>query len=194
MRNPESGGLVGRRTGENDDAMRPSSQDPLNRWLAAERGDRPEEAEAALFELFETLPLLAPGAGFAGRVLARAGFRPAGVFESLWARAVIALCLLATGVSLLWLPPALKALAGTWSLGNPIELATRLVVDWSLRAVKVLKLWDWFFSVGGALAKPLATPEVAVVLAGCLLVSTLAFRFLRDLMTDERSWTYVDPV
>jgi hypothetical protein len=174
--------------------MRPPSHDSLNRWLAAERYDRPDEAEAALFELFEALPLLSPGEGFAGRVLARAGFRPAGLFESLWARAVLALCLLATGLSLLWLPQTLKALAGTWSPGNPIELATRLMVGWSLWLVKVLKLWDWLFSVGGALAKPLATPEVAVVLAGCLLVSTLAFRFLRDLMTDERSWTYVDPV
>lgn len=174
--------------------MRLSSHDSLDRWLAAERGDHPDEAEAALFELFETLPLLAPGMGFADRVLARTGLRPAGVFESLWVRAVIALCLLATGLSLLWLPQTLKALAGTWSLGSPIELAPRLLVDWSLWLVKVLKLWDWLFTLGEALVQPLATPEVAAVLAGCLLVSTLAFRFLRDLMTDERSWTYVDPV
>lgn len=175
--------------------MRPPTHDSLNRWLAAEREDRPDEAEAALFELFETLPLLAPGAGFADRVLARTGLlRPASVFESLWARATLALCLLATGLSLLWLPQTLKALAGTWSLGSPIELAVRQTVDWTLWMVTVLKLWDRLFTLGEALAKPLATPEVAVVLAGCLLVATLAFRFLRDLMTDERSWTYVDPV
>lgn len=175
--------------------MRPSpNDDSLNRWLAAERDDRPDEAEAALFELFEALPRLAPPAGFADRVLARAGFRPARVFESLWVRAVIALCLLATGVSLLWLPTAVKALAGTWSLGNPIELGARLLVDWSLWLVTVLRLWDWLFTLGEALAKPLVTPEVAAVLAGCLLVATLAFRLLRDLMTNERSWTYVDPV
>lgn len=174
--------------------MRSSSHDSLNRWLAAERDDRPDEAEAALFELFETLPLLAPGVGFADRVLARAGLRPAGVFESLWARAAIALCLLATGLSVLWLPQTLKALAGLWSPANPFELAARLLVEWSSRVVTVLKVWDWLFALGGALAKPLATPEVAAVLALCLLVSTLAFRFLRDLMTDERSMTYVDPI
>jgi hypothetical protein len=175
--------------------MRPSPTDPLNRWLAAERDDHPAEAEAALFELFEALPLLAPGAGFADRVLARTGLlRPAGVLESLWVRATLALCLLATGISLLWLPQTLKALAGTWSLGNPIELAVRLLVDWSLWLVAVLKLWDRLFTLGETLAKPLATPEVAAVLAGCLLVATLAFRFLRDLMTNERSWTYVDPI
>ncbi|HSF39985.1 MAG TPA: hypothetical protein VLT87_09350 [Thermoanaerobaculia bacterium] len=176
--------------------MRPSPHDSLNRWLAAERDDRPDEAEAALFELFEALPLVAPPAGFADRVLARAGFlaAPASWFESRWVRVTIALCLLATGLFLLWLPAAVKALAGTWSPGSPIELAARLLVDWSLRLVAVLRLWDWFFTLGEALAKPLATPEVAAVLAGCLLVASLAFRFLRDLMTNERSWTYVDPV
>lgn len=176
--------------------MRPSPHDSLNRWLAAERDDRPDEAEAALFELFETLPLLPPSAGFADRVLARTGFVAArvSVFESRWVRAVIALCLLATGLSLLWLPAVLTALAGLWSPGNPIELAVRLLVDWSLQVVTVLRLWDWLFTLGETLVKPLATPEVAAVLAGCLLVASLAFRLLRDLMTNERSWTYVDPV
>src|SRR5689334_727019 len=112
--------------------MRPSPHDSLDRWLAAERDDRPDEAEAALFALFETLPLLAPQAGFADRVLARTGFGAARVrvFESLWVRGLIALCLLTTGLSLLWLPAAVKALAGTWSPGNPIELAVRLLVGW----------------------------------------------------------------
>jgi hypothetical protein len=41
---------------------------------------------------------------------------------------------------------------------------------------------------------PLATPPVAAVLGGCLLVSILAFRFLHELITRERSWTYVDPI
>lgn len=175
--------------------MRPSPHDSLNRWLAAERDDRPDEAEAALFELFETLPLMAPPVGFADRVLARAGFvaAPVSVFESLWVRAVIALCLLATGFSLLWLPATVKVLAGAWSLGNPVELATRLLMDWSVWVVTVLRLGDWLFTLGEALAKPLVTPEVAAVLAGCLLVASLAFRLLRDLMTNERSWTYVDP-
>ena len=178
--------------------MRPSPHDSLNRWLAAERDDRPEAAEAALFELFEALPLVAPPAGFADRVLARAGFlaAPASLFERRWARVAIALCLLATGLFLLWLPVTLKALADTWSwsLGSPVELAVRLLVDWSLWVATVLRLWDWFFTLGEALAKPLATPEVAAVLAGCLVVASLAFRLLRDLMTNERSWTYVDPV
>ncbi|HKV13383.1 MAG TPA: hypothetical protein VJ725_34900 [Thermoanaerobaculia bacterium] len=176
--------------------MRSSPHDPLNRWLAAERDDRPDEAEAALFELFETLPLLAPGAGFADRVLARAGFMPAPVslFESRWVRIAIALCLLATGFSLLWLPAAVTAVAGLWSVGSLFELATRLLVEWCVRGATVLRFGEWLFTLGEALARPLATPEVAAVLAGCLLVASLAFRFLRDLMTNERSWTYVDPV
>ena len=60
--------------------MRPHPQDiqdALNRWLAAEQLDSSEEADGALRELFEALPLLAPAAGFADRVFARAGLRPA---------------------------------------------------------------------------------------------------------------------
>ena len=47
--------------------MRPSHHEALDRWLAAERGDRYDEADAALREMFEALPLLAPPAGFANR-------------------------------------------------------------------------------------------------------------------------------
>ena len=183
--------------------MRPFDEDALNRWLAAERDDRSDEAEAALLELFEGLPLLAPPAGFADRVLLRAGIvpvvtaapaRPA-LFARLWVRMAVALCLLATALSWLWLPQTLRALAGTWhwSLGGLFEAGTHLLIEMSLGMATAIRFGDWFFSVGEALARPLLDPEVSAVLAGCLLVSILAFRALRDLMTRERSF-YVDPV
>src|SRR5262245_65998595 len=100
--------------------MRTSHQNALDRWLAAERGDRAAEAEGALRELFEALPLIAPPAGFADRVLVRAGLAAArrDFFASRAVRLVLVLCLAATGFGALWLPPTLRALAGLWSFGG----------------------------------------------------------------------------
>jgi hypothetical protein len=61
------------------ESMRPSHHDILDRWLKAENDeqqDRGDEAEAALQALFATLPPLRPPAGFADRVLLRAGLAP----------------------------------------------------------------------------------------------------------------------
>lgn len=177
--------------------MRSIDEEALNRWLAAERDDRSEEAEAALLELFEALPPLAPPAGFADRVLLRVAV-PAPVrasfFARPWARLSVALCLLAAALSWLWLPGLLRALAGTWSLGGLFEASAHLLVESTLGLASAIRFGGWFFSVGEALARPLLDPELSVILAGCLLVSIVAFRALRDLMTRERSWTYVDPV
>jgi hypothetical protein len=44
------------------------------------------------------------------------------------------------------------------------------------------------------LAAPFATPAVALIMIGCLLVSLVAFHFLRNLMTRDRSWAYVESI
>jgi hypothetical protein len=172
--------------------MRRSHQDALDRWLAAERHDRPEEAEGALFALFEALPLIAPPAGFADRVLVRAGLQAArrDLFASRAARLVLALCLTATALGGLWLPPVLRALAGIWSLSDLVRggvLALTEAMQWLASA---LRLWELLLTVGRALA----LPQVTAALLICLLVSSLAFRFLRDQISSERNWTYVDHV
>ena len=176
--------------------MRQSRHDALERWLEAEREDRSDAAEAALLELFESLPLTAPPAGFADRVLARAGLVE--VRQDLFAwrplRVVLALCLLATGLGALWLPPVLGFLAGLWSVGGVVRGALRVMTDAASWLVKALRLWDFLLMVGHALARPLAEPQVMAILLGCLLASGLAFRFLRDQITGERNWTYVDPI
>jgi hypothetical protein len=176
--------------------MRQPRHDALERWLAAEREDRSDAAEAALLELFESLPLMAPPAGFADRVLARAGL--AGARQDLFAwrplRVVLALCLLATGIGALWLPPVLRFLAGLWSVGGVVRGGLRVVTDAAGWLATAIRLWDFLLTVVHALALPLAEPRVAAVLVGCLLASALAFRFLRDQISGERNWTYVDPV
>jgi len=177
--------------------MRHSHQDALDRWLAAERHDQAETAEAALFELFEALPQVAPPAGFAGRVLVRAGLQTAAARADLFAwrplRIVLALCLVATGLGALWLPPVLSALAGFWSFSGLVRGAVWATTEAVHGLASVLRLWDLMTPIGRALAQSISVPPVMAILVGALLVSSLAFRFLRDQLTGERNWTYVDP-
>jgi len=190
--------------------MRSAHQDILDRWLAAEQNDRADEADAALAALFTALPPLLPPAGFADRVMLRARLEmetemvtervavamPAPVrrslFASLWVRGALTLCLLAIGVSVLWLPQMLHAVAGLLSVGGLVRIWTSSLVTACRWLGSVLGLWDFLMTVGRALATPLETPTVALALVSCLLVSLLAFRFLRGLITRDRSWTYVN--
>ena len=172
--------------------MRSAHQDLIDRWLTAEQGDRADEAEAALAALFTALPPLQPPAGFADRVMLRAGLAPRSFFASLWVRGGLTLCLLAIGASVLWLPQMLRALAGLLSVGSLVRLWTGSLVAACRWLGSALGLWDFLLTVGRALAAPLETPAVALALVSCLLVSMLAFRFLRGLITRDRSWTYVN--
>lgn len=176
--------------------MRPSQQDALDRWLAAEREGRDGEAEAALLELFEALPLAAPAAGFADRVLVRAGLQtaaPADLFAWRPLQIVLGLALFATGLGVLWLPSVLRLLAGLWSVGGAVQVGIRVVTGASDGLATALRVWDFLLSIVHALAQPLAVPQVQAILLLALLASGLAFRFLRDQIAGERNWTYVDP-
>ena len=175
--------------------MRPSHHDALDRWLHAERDDHPEQADAALFELFEALPLIAPPAGFADRVLLRAGIQAAAkrdLFASRGARLVVSLGVAALGFGALWLPPVLRLLAGLWSFGGLVQGGVRALTVATEWLASVLRAWDVVESIGGALTRALTAPPVMAGLLACVLVSSLAFRFLRDQITGERNWTYVD--
>lgn len=168
--------------------MRHSHQDALNRWLAAERNDRAEEAEAALLALFEGLPLAAPPAGFADRVLVRAGLQtPARADLFAWRplRVVLALCLVATGFGALWLPPVLRALAGFLSVGELVRGGVRATIGAAHWMTSALRVWDLLLTIGRALAQPLSVPQVMAILVGALLASSLAFRFLRDQLSPQ---------
>jgi hypothetical protein len=177
--------------------MRSSHQDLLDRWLTAERiGDAGEpEAEAALAALFATLPPLHPPAGFADRVLLRAGLATAparSFFAALWVRALLTLSFLAIGVSTFWLPQTLRALAGLLSVAGLVRMWTGSVTAVCRWLGSFLGIWDFLLTVGRALATPLETPAVALAMVSCLLVSMIAFRFLRNLIPRDRSWTHVD--
>jgi hypothetical protein len=182
----------------------------LQSWLAAERAgeraggeDRAAEAEAALFELFESLPLLAPPAGFADRVLVRAGLvaepaaRPArDFFASRWVQVLLAACVAGIGLSALVLPSVfitgvrLGRLLSVNDLVRGLVVMTREVLIFLASAARSS---EWVLAVGRALRLPLHTPPVAGALLGCAVVASLAFFVLRDLISRQRSWNYVDP-
>jgi hypothetical protein len=166
--------------------MRHSHQDALDRWLAAERDDRASEAEAALLELFAALPLAAPATGFADRVLLRAGLQAAGrtdLFAWRPLRIVLALCLAATSLGTLWLPPVLRALAGFVTMSDLVRIGVRVTGDAGHWLAWALRAWDLLLTVGRALAQPLSEPAVMAALVAALLASSLAFRYLRDQLT-----------
>jgi len=178
--------------------MRSPRHDILDRWLDAEHQDHAEEAEAALQALFATLPPLGPPAGFADRVLLRAGLvpvpAPRSLFASAWLRAALVLSFLAISVSLLWLPQALHAFTSLLSLSGLVRMLTGSVVEACQWLGSAVGLWELFLTVGHALAAPLKTPAVASAMVLCLLVSMVAFRVLRNLIARDRSWSHVEPV
>lgn len=180
--------------------MHPAN-DPMSRWLEAERDGRAEDAEAALFELFELLPPLAPSVGFADRVLRQVALqspataRPSLVprlFRSRGFRLVLASCLLAVGISLFWLPSALAALAGIVRVGDLVQVGVASAIDVGRWLVVIGGIGEWFVTVLEALSVSLTSPAALRLTAACLAVSGVSFVFLRDLMTRNRSLSYVD--
>lgn len=185
--------------------MSSRSETHLKRWLAAEREDRPEadrQAEAALFELFEALPLLAPRAGFADRVLAQAGLAAlqprrakSDPFASRTVRLLLAACLAVVTLGTLALPAVFETLlrlGGLLTVGQVVQGGIRLAIEALVGFASALRLGEWVLTVGRALTLPLVTPQVTLALLACLAVSSAAFFVLRDLISRQRSWNYVE--
>ena len=192
--------------------MRTDRHDPneaIFRWLDAERNgraDSDEVAEEALLELFESLPPLSPPAGFADRVLRRVALaesapaplrRPSLLSRLVHSRAfrvAVAAGVMGTAVSLLWLPELLLVLGRLVTLGDLMSLGTASVVDLGRWLTVAARIGEWFLTVGGALAVSLTSPAAVKVTVACLAISGISFAVLRDLMTRNRSWSYVEPI
>lgn len=182
--------------------MRTDQHDILTRWLDAEQNDH-ETAEAALLELFESLPPLSPPAGFADRVLRRVALeasvpaRPGVLSRLVRSRAfrvATAAGVMGIALSLLWIPELLLVLGRLVTLGDVMSLGAASVVDFGRCLALVARIGEWFLTVGGALAVSLMSPAAAKVTAACLAISGISFAVLRDLMTRNRSWSYVEPI
>jgi hypothetical protein len=186
---------------------RPEPHDPLARWLQAERDADDASAEAALLETFESLPHLAPSAGFADRVLLQVAASvviPERVpvrqnwlvwlFRSPGFRLALASGLFAACISMFWLPRLVVTLLGMATMNDVVELGVTSVVDLSQWLGLAARAGEWFLTVLGALAVSLMSPVALKVTAGCLAISGISFVFLRELMTRDRSLRYVDPI
>ena len=189
-------------------AMRgPESHDALARWLQAEREADDAQAEAALLEMFESLPRLAPSAGFADRVLLRVA-PPAALpaipparqswlvwlFRSPGFRLALTSGLLAAFISMFWLPRLVMTLLGMATMNDLLELGVASVVDLNQWLGLASRVGEWFLTVLGALAVSLTSPAALKVTAGCLAISGISFVVLRELMTRDRSLRYADPI
>ena len=187
-------------------AMRPPEpHDPLARWLQAERDADDAGAESALLEMFESLPRLAPSAGFADRVLLQVAQSVAvpvpvrqnwlvWLFRSPGFRLSLASGALAACISMFWLPQLLMTLIGMATMNDLVQLGVTSLVDLSQWLGIAARAGDWFLTVLGALAVSLTSPDALKVTAGCLAISGISFVFLRELMTRDRSLRYVDSI
>jgi hypothetical protein len=93
------------------------------------------------------------------------------------------------------LPQALSALpakTGLWSLAGFVRACIDSLVEASLWLASVLGVGETILAVGEAVALSLARPPVVALVVLCLLISATALRFLRDLVSRERTWAYVD--
>ena len=182
---------------------RPEPDDPLTRWLQAEREADDANAETALLEMFESLPRLAPSAGFADRVLlqiAQPAIAPVRqnwlvwLFRSPGFRLALTSGVLAAVISMFWLPRLLMTLIGMATMNDVVQLGVTSVIDLSQWLGLASRVGEWFLTVLGALAISLTSPGALKVTAGCLAISGISFVILRELMTRDRSLRYVDPV
>ncbi len=185
--------------------------DLLDRWLKAEDSGNEDEAETALTALFSALPLQAPAAGFADRVLAGAraarpsrsragavrawagGFLPA-FLGSPWGRAVLAFGVVLAALGLPFVRVTLLSIPAALPPDLLLPAVAHALIEASGWVLSLVRLGGWLAGFSRILLLPLQSPAVAVALGACLLVSALALRLLHDVMHRERNWTYVDPL
>jgi hypothetical protein len=74
-----------------------------------------------------------------------------------------------------------------------VQLGVASVVDLGRWLSLAARIGEWLLTVGGALAVSLTSAAALKVTTACLAISGISFAVLRDLMTRERSWSYVDP-
>ena len=179
--------------------MRQGLKTAVRQWLRLEGatlGRKPDDrrAERALTHVFARLPEIPVPAGFAERVLARAGIRSAEASHwapSLTVRLVLGLSLALGAASMLFLPGTLLWLGRLMEAFEPMEMATGALVAVSRRFGHGMAVWKVLSGVGQTAAVALSTPGVLLALAVSTLLSVAAFRLLLELMVGNRSSYHV---
>ena len=168
--------------------MRTGLDEQLRRWQVAEDAGDDDRADEAFRALFRLVPKRAPGPGFAERALLAAGIAGAAAPELLvawWARGLVGLALLMSGLAALTLSPASAfGTAVSWVAGGMTagaEGVTRLV-EWTERGVLA---WSVLSALGRATALAVATPGVAAVVAANALLAFASFAALKRLLNSR---------
>lgn len=192
------------------DDMHDTAMDALERWLQAEGAADDGAAEEALGTLFRSaLPRPAVPPGLSARLAtvadaaaarrARAAATLFGVPRRLLER-VAALLLLAVGITGAVIQTVYQEAGGAvlqrLTPGRALSAAAEglfTVVQVFVDAAEaVFDLVDTGLRLSDAAATVAGTLPVTVALGVGLLVAVVAFFLLRDLLADERGWTYVD--
>lgn len=179
--------------------MRKGLKTAVLRWLRLEAetpggAGENRKAERALNRVFARLPEIPVPAGFAERVLARAGLQAAGSpawSPSLTVRLVLGASLALGAASMLLLPGTLIWLGRLMEAFQPMEMATGALVAVSRRFGEGLAVWKVLAGVGQTAAAALSSPRVLLTLAASTLLSVAAFRLLLELMVGDRSSYHV---
>ena len=168
--------------------MRTGLDEQLRRWQVAEEAGDDDRADEEFRTIFRLVPRRAPRPGFAERALLAAGIAGAAAPELLvtwWARGLVGLALLMSGLAALTLSPASSfGTAVSWVAGGMTagaEGVTRLV-EWIERGVFA---WRLLSVLGRATALAVATPGVAAVVAANALLAFASFAALKRLLSSR---------
>ncbi|MEO8503550.1 MAG: hypothetical protein ABI609_06590 [Acidobacteriota bacterium] len=164
----------------------------LETWLRAESAGDSERADRALAGLMQRLPLAQPSAGFAGRVLQRAGIgTPVRVAVDLFAwtsvRWAIGLGLVLAAASLLFVPTLLQPLVSAVSLSGVLGALTQVIVQIGRWIGAGAAFWRVAGELGSTCALVVSKPPIALLLLAMAGMGAAALRVLNRLMSPERS-------
>lgn len=169
-------------------------QDAVSRWLREEGAGRDLDAETALATVFSALPALVPPAGFADRVLARAGIAaplPAPFAAPAWlvrlGRALAAASLILAGLAALLLPFLLPVLGGALSLGRGVEWLAAGLLAACHTLVEALNVWDALAGVMATVGSLALRPTVLGMFLVALLVVATLLKGLHGWLVADRS-------
>jgi len=168
----------------------------VRQWLQLEFGERPESAEKALRDVFSRLPSEPVPAGFADRVLIRAGLESPVNAEHSWAafwglRAAVSLCLLLVALFLLVIPSYVPALLGIFNLGRATEMGISALAGLFYQLGVGLVVWRALSAAGSIVSSTLSSPQYLTALFLTVLLSIGALRVLHEVIVAERSTRYV---
>lgn len=165
--------------------------DVFSSWWAAERAGRDGDAERALARLFCALPVPAPAADFAGRVLARAGLQVVAASYPWWGRAAVAACLLTAGLATAFVLPLVLGLTRLVAPGEAVATLVAGFVAVASRIDEALALWQSLAAVADTVALVATAPPVVLALLTLAALSAFTFRGLSELLTARRSPEHV---